>query len=154
MPATSEMGVVAVLKVKLEDVVKKNVDASNRRKFNTMQSLRAPEVVSHTPLFPRPLKGKSGARKIQDIFDRAFPDLKVKMYNVMAKGNTVAAEQILIGTNTGPLEGPNGTLPPTNRRIRIHLGIFWRFNARGQIVEQHSYWDTATMMRQLGHTWA
>jgi hypothetical protein len=53
-----------------------------------------------------------------EISARAFPDMPRELYNVYATGDIVVVELSLKGRNTGPLEQPNGIVPPTGKRMK------------------------------------
>ena len=53
------------------------------------------------------------------------------------------------GTNTGPLATPQGEIPATGRAIEIPFCDVHRIED-GKITNGRSYFDMATMMRQLG----
>jgi predicted ester cyclase len=61
----------------------------------------------------------------------------------------VVVEFVGRGTHDGPLKGPVGEIPPTGRRVEIRfceVHEIWD----GKIVRFRTYFDPATMMRQLG----
>jgi hypothetical protein len=45
---------------------------------------------------------------------------------------------------------PAGALPPTGRTIDLRMTSMLTLDADGRVVEEHRYFDTATMFRQLG----
>ena len=53
------------------------------------------------------------------------------------------------GTHTGPLSGPSGVMPPTQKRVELQLCDVWEVNG-GKLANLRSYFDTATLMSQLG----
>lgn len=62
----------------------------------------------------------------------------------------VSAELVFSGTNTGPLVLPDGTaVPPTGRVVRFPLRMFNRVDTDGKIVEEHRYYDPASIIQQL-----
>ena len=133
-----------------EETAKKWMNAMNKHDASGLASVYASDTVAHDPLYPAPLKGVDAIRKDAEIFFKAFPDLKVKLKTVAAKGNIVIGEVSMAGTNSGPLESPNGTIPATNKRIDMQGAFTARVNSKGLIVEEHRYYDTASMMRSLG----
>ncbi len=94
-------------------------------------------------------RGPEGCRQWLQIFLNAAPDAKVEVTNVIAAGDWVFTEHIGRGTHTGPLVGPAGTIPPTGRRIELPIGELFRVEDN-KIALIHAYYDSATMMRQLG----
>jgi hypothetical protein len=43
-----------------------------------------------------------------------------------------------------------GEVPPTGKRIDLRGALVGRLNAENLIVEERRYYDTGTMMKQLG----
>jgi len=80
---------------------------------------------------------------------KAFPDGKVDDARYLAQGNTVVAEFVGRGTHTGPLKGPMGEIAPTQRRMELKLAEIWEFS-NGKLIGGRSYFDSASMMTQLG----
>ncbi len=133
----------------VENIAKKMQEAYGRRDLDALMRLYDPDVV-HIHPFPEPLKGRAAVRKEQEDFLKAAPDTQFKITNLIVQGNNVAAEFVLTGTHTGPLVTQMGTIPPTNRRLEGHNAGFWRLNAQGLIAEEHIYFDTAALFKQLG----
>ena len=133
-----------------EDIVKKHLDLLNRGELDTMAALFAPDAVDRNPMLPGPLQGREAIRKTAETFRKAFPDLHFRFLNTLTKGDIVVIEGVFTGTHTGPLEGPNGTVPPTNRHFELPHVRLCRVNRQGQIAEQWFYFDQATFFRQLG----
>jgi steroid delta-isomerase-like uncharacterized protein len=79
----------------------------------------------------------------------AFPDGKRETVNMIAQGNLVVCEFIGKGTQAGPLEGPGGTIPPSNRRLEMRFVEIWEFR-NGKIAAGRMYFDSASFMNQLG----
>jgi steroid delta-isomerase-like uncharacterized protein len=59
----------------------------------------------------------------------------------------VTCEGAFAGTNDGPF----GTMPATGKAFTLPLCCVWQFNADGQILSQHAYYDLMGLMVQLGH---
>jgi hypothetical protein len=56
----------------------------------------------------------------------------------------------MTGTNNGPLVTPTGEVPATGKRIDMRGALVGRINADNLIVEERRYYDTGTLMQQLG----
>ena len=69
---------------------------------------------------------------------------------VLAEGNNVGFQVRISGTHTGDLVGPQGTVPPTNKKMQFTGAGSWRLNSQGLISEERRYYDTAALMGQLG----
>lgn len=82
-------------------------------------------------------------------FLAAFPDISHQVVNTLAVGDAVAIELAITGTHTEPLMGPGGALPPTGQSMDLRAANLWRVTD-GKIGSYHVYFDTATLMAQLG----
>lgn len=102
------------------------------------------------PAYPEQLIGADGARKDAEGYLKAFPDMNARVVTMVSKGDLVLGEIVFVGTNSGPMETPAGVVPPTNRKIELHVGFSARVNSKGLIAEERRYYDTAGMMRSLG----
>ena len=93
--------------------------------------------------------GSSSYKQFLLFFADAFPDSIVELTNVFATEDQAVAEFIGRGTNTGPLHMPTGDIPPTGRHSEVrYCGVF-RIKSE-KIVSFHMYYDTMTMLQNLG----
>jgi predicted ester cyclase len=77
------------------------------------------------------------------------PDARTEIVNLISDGARVASEHIGRGTHTGPFVRPAGTIPPAQRAFELRIGEFCEMH-EGKIAKLRAYYDSATMMRQLG----
>ncbi len=133
-----------------EDLAKKWTDAFNKHDARAAAAHYAQDSVAYDPFYPEPLKGRAAIEKDTADFFRAFPDLRVEVINIFEKGDRAAGEIKMTGTNSGPMATPMGEVPPTGKRIDLRGVFVGRLNAENLIVEERRYYDTGTMMKQLG----
>jgi predicted ester cyclase len=69
--------------------------------------------------------------------------------NAIASGNTVAQEITWEGTQSGPLQGPGGTIPATGKRAVVPAVQVLTFEG-DKIKETRHYFDMMGMLQQLG----
>jgi steroid delta-isomerase-like uncharacterized protein len=93
--------------------------------------------------------GPEGCREWLSTFRAALPDARTEIVNAFAEGDRVATEHIGRGTHTGPFVTPAGTIPPTGRKIELRIGEVYELS-EGKISRLHAYYDSSTMLRQLG----
>jgi steroid delta-isomerase-like uncharacterized protein len=93
--------------------------------------------------------GPEGCRRWLDMFRTALPNARTELVTVFSEGSRVATEHIGRGTHTGPFVTPAGTIPATGRRIELRIAELYELR-EGKIRRLHAYYDSATMMRQLG----
>src|SRR5262245_33337802 len=58
-------------------------------------------------------------------FKQAFPDLRWEIRQFVECSDTVVAEGIFIGTNTGTMVGPRGPILATGRRVELPFCDIW-----------------------------
>jgi steroid delta-isomerase-like uncharacterized protein len=95
------------------------------------------------------LHGREAWRAYCGRFVKAFPDLTQEVTNLVAAGESAFAEAIARGTHTGPLETPDGEVPPTGRKIEIRFCAVTRADD-GLLVGGREYYDSMTLLTQLG----
>lgn len=132
------------------DILKKQLDALNRHDSTTFASFYGRDVSVFDPAYPEPLRGPEAVKKDMEDFMVAFPDVEMKIERVVEDGSTAAYEIRMTGTHKGPLVGPAGEIPATNRKIEVGGGIFARFDDEGRIVEERRYYDLAGLLGQIG----
>lgn len=89
------------------------------------------------------------ARRLATVF-AGFPDMQLEFVDDFSEGYHNAHHWVMRGTNTGPIgEGP-GEIAPTGRRVEIKGLTLMLLNEDGKIVDDHTYYDTAALDRQLG----
>ena len=94
-------------------------------------------------------RGPDGSRQESEKWATALPDGRVEVRSVVASEDAVALENTVRGTHDGPFATPGGEIPATGRQLNLDFcSIFGVEN--GKIVSVHHYFDTATIMRQLG----
>jgi predicted ester cyclase len=77
----------------------------------------------------------------------AFPDATVEEARYIDSGDHCVATFQGRGTNNGPM----GNLPPTGHRMDIGMCEVLRFDSSGRIAGGDMYYDTMSIMVQLGH---
>lgn len=74
-----------------------------------------------------------------------FSDFHVTITSVVADDDRVAATMTMTGTHDGEFDG----VPATGRRIDLPVAVFSTI-ADGRIVDEREFYDTGTMLAQLG----
>ncbi len=115
-----------------------------------MAAIYAQDCVAYDPFYPEPLRGRAAIEKDAADTFRAFPDVRFEVINIFEKGDRAVGEMRMTGTNNGPLATPTGEVPATGKRVEMRGALVGRINAENLIVEERRYYDTGTMMQQLG----
>lgn len=121
----------------------------NERKFDEIAEAMAPNgkvvVVGTGDEFV----GPEGSRRYNKQWYDGFPDGRITIDNIVEAGDTVVVEFTGRGTHTGTLATSMGDVPATGRSLTLHLCDVLEFRD-GKITAQRTYFDTGSMMAQLG----
>lgn len=124
-------------------------DAYNIRDFDSGARLTTESAKLVNMATGETLTGPDGMRTFLKGWATAFPDSKVTIENLIASGDRVTVEFVGRGTNTGPLTTPMGEIQPTGRSVELRFCDVVELRD-GKIQNLRSYFDLASMMRQLG----
>ena len=79
----------------------------------------------------------------------AMPDVKGTITNALADGDTAVLEITWEGTQTGPMESPDGTIPPSGKRQKTPAT--WVLEIEdGKMKTSRQYFDMLSFLRQIG----
>lgn len=83
------------------------------------------------------------------LLTSAMPDLKVTIHQMLGEGDLVADVVTFHGTQTGPLNLPGMSTPPTGKVFDVRMVSVWQLKD-GQIEMHWGQWDVLGFMRTLG----
>lgn len=127
------------------EVVQPYFDAWNRRDAEAIIASLTLDGLYADPLVPQGVSGPALVGYVQGLWT-AFPDLHFELTSASAlDDNHVAAQWIMLGTNTGPFNG----LPPTGKSVRV-LGADFIEVADGKVKHVQGYFESGEVPRQLG----
>ncbi len=132
-------------------VVRAHYALFNKRDFDQAAILNAPDATWVNVATGETFRGPEGYRQFVQGWATAFPDARVEVTRLVADEEGAAAEFIGRGAHNGPLKGPAGEVPPTGRAIEMPFCEVFRMK-EGKVAGVRLYFDTATLMRQLGLT--
>jgi predicted ester cyclase len=85
------------------------------------------------------------------VFATAFPDLTGEQELTIVSGNDILSVVLLKGTHKGPLPGPQGEIPATNKKIGYLAVQHIQTTPDGRFVAKERFmYDGGTFMSQLG----
>lgn len=126
-------------------------DAWNQRKWDDFGNCYAEDAVSEQAGSPMPkAEGRDAIVARHKGYAEAMPDAKGGPQLTIVDGRTIAAITLVHGTQTAPLKGPMGEIPPTGKKMGGLSGHVVEFNDQNQIAKEWWFQDTGTMMGQLG----
>jgi len=127
------------------DIAREVIKAWNAHDPDGVARLVSNDYVSESDTLPAPLRGPEAVRQVVQMYLHAFPDLHFEIEQVFSSGNYVTLRWRATGTHRGELMG----IAPTNRPAETH-GCTVEEVRDGKIVREWAYWDTGSLLRQLG----
>jgi len=85
--------------------------------------------------------GRGAITEVAQGFMSAFPDMDLRMDDVLLQGDRAVYRWTFMGTNTGPGGTGNG--------VRFSGYEVWKFGEDGLIAESQGHFDAADYQRQL-----
>ncbi len=125
------------------------IDAFNDADWGRFAATCSADVVYEEKGSNRTVRGLDGVLEAAKGWRAAFPDVRGKIFNTTAAGTTAALEITWIGTHSGPLELPNGTLPATGKSVEFD-GVQIFIVEGGKVTHMRHYLDLLTMLTQVG----
>lgn len=93
--------------------------------------------------------GPEAPLRLRALLHTAFPDLRIRIEDIVAEGDRVAVRASWTGTHRGPL--PMLPIPVTNREFTFTGMVFWRVRD-SKIVERWAIVDRLGLQQQLTAT--
>src|SRR3954447_15568971 len=133
------------------DLARRVHDAWNERNFDEIAEATASDATITIVGSGDTFDGPEGAHAYNKMWADGFPDGKVTVDRVIESGNYVVVEFTGRGTHTGTLATSMGEIPATGRSLTLQLCDVMEFKD-GKVQSQKTYFDTGSMMAQLGLT--
>ncbi len=116
---------------------------------DALKALYAPDAVAETP-DQGTIHGRDQIAAYMAEFATAFPDASWEELHKHETSDTAIDEGYFIGTNTGPMTGPDGeTIPATGRRVRVRECDVATVQ-NGVVTSHRFYFDMHDWLMQLG----
>jgi steroid delta-isomerase-like uncharacterized protein len=129
-------------------ILDRNITAINARDLEGFLKNQQPDVEFRIP-GGITLLGREAVGQYIQLMWTAFPDVTLSFGDQVLGDDSAATEVVMSGTHTGPLNTPNGTIPPTGRSINLRSLSILRFED-GRIASERNYFDQFDMLKQLG----
>lgn len=127
------------------DVVRRFVDdVLNRGRYEALTEIIHPNYRYEGPDGAQ-LNGLDELQMLVEGYRAGFSDFRVAITSEVANGDLFAMTMLLTGTHDGEFDG----IPATGERLCLPMAVFTRI-ADGRIVEDREFYDTGTMLAQLG----
>lgn len=133
----------------LIDTAREEVEAFNAGDWERFAATYAPNAVYDEFATQRHIEGADQIVEANMQWKEAFPDGHGTVTNTVASGDTVTLEITWEGTHSGPMMGPGGEIPPSNKHVAVKAAQVLKFSD-GQIQENHHYFDMEGLLEQVG----
>jgi steroid delta-isomerase-like uncharacterized protein len=131
-----------------KDTTARFVAAFNAHDEKALSELHADDIKFNAPGGFKATNAKD-ATAYATTWLKAFPDGKMTVRTELTSGPWVVQEVVMEGTHTAPLEGPNGPIPATYKKVKGY-GVQILKVENGKIAEARIYFDQLDQMSQLG----
>lgn len=130
-------------------VARESIEAFNRGDWESFKQTHAENSVYDEIATQRHVEGRDAIMQLNQEWKSAFPDANGTIERAIESGDTVTLEITWRGHQEGPLQMPEGQLPPTGRAVEMKAADVLEIHD-GKITSEHHYFDMAGMMQQLG----
>jgi steroid delta-isomerase-like uncharacterized protein len=128
--------------------IERCVELYNAHEFESYMGLYAEDAVLTMP--DGTFEGRAAIRERRASTLAAFADAAYIVESVVEKDDRFTDEWIFVGTHTGPLVLPDGSvLPPSGKRVEFR-GMEFVEVRDGEIVVDNLYYDNLAIAAQLG----
>jgi steroid delta-isomerase-like uncharacterized protein len=117
----------------------------NKRRLELVDDIIAASHALHDPNVTGSAIGPEAYKRQVARFVAAFPDLHLKMEDIVEEKDKVAVAWTVTGTHKGELMG----IPATNKKIFVS-GITISHFANSKIMDSYISWDTLGLLQQIG----
>jgi len=119
-------------------------EAINKGNLEALNDCLTPDFTYHGP-GGRTVKGLADYTQFLGELRTAYPDIHVKIEDIVAEGDLVATRTFSTFTYTGKVGAAN----PTGKKVSMTGAILDRFMG-GKIKETWEYYDRLDLLQQLG----
>jgi steroid delta-isomerase-like uncharacterized protein len=131
------------------EIAKASITAYNDKDWNKAKELLAADAVYDEKGTHRRIQGAGEIIQAWQGWAKAFPDSKATIVSECASGDIAVLEMVWKGVQSGPLQMPTGTIPPSNRSIEMPACQVVRVE-NGKLKSGSHYFDMLTMLTQIG----
>ncbi len=130
-------------------IAREQVDAFNSGDWERLEAGLAADASYHELATQRKVDGPERIVELFKGWKTAFPDAAGTVTSAVASGSTAVLEVTWKGTQTGPLETAEGTIPASGMRQETPAAFFFAFQG-SKIKESRQYFDSLTLLKQIG----
>jgi steroid delta-isomerase-like uncharacterized protein len=131
------------------DLLKANLEAFGAGDIEAFKSTLAGDAVYNELGTQRSVEGRDAIAELTFGWREAFPDAHAIFNNVLETADGAVAELTWEGTQTGPMETPDGTIPASGNSISLPASVVATIEG-GEIKETRQYFDMFSLLQQIG----
>ena len=126
-------------------VVRRFIEAYNKRNYDLFDDLVAPDYVDYT----HQQQGLESLKQLFKLAFKAFPDWNENVEDIIAEGDKVWVCVKATGTHTGEWNLSEVLLPPTGKKVTMMMVFIWRI-INGKLAEGREVDNELELFKQLG----
>lgn len=126
-------------------VMRQFFELANRHDVDQLLTLVHEDYIGESDVLAETIRGAARYGALLRGYYEAFPDTHYEIEQMLVSAESVVTRLRITGTHRGTFMGH----PGSGRRFEIRLCHFDELRD-GKIARAWYYWDTATMLRQLG----
>ncbi len=130
----------------LQAIITARVEAFNAHDADAVAVFYIEDAVSRDMGRDMALMGRAAIRDSLATYFDSFPDIVMGISRISVDGDTAFLEWHASATHREPYHG----IPATGHHVEVDGCIAFSFTSEGRITSEISYWDVASMLRQLG----
>ena len=130
-------------------IAREQVDSFNTGDWERLQARLTADSRYHELGTERKVESPEEIVELFKGWKTAFPDAAGTVTRAVGSHNTVVLEVTWKGTHTGPLATARGTIPASGKSQETPAAFVFAFEG-GRIKESRHYFDSMTLLRQIG----
>ena len=127
----------------------RHVLAENRRSIEGLLETLSAEPVYEVMATGAAHRGREAVAAFYKNLFESMPDVTFNLMDVFVAENGVVEESVLVGTHTGDLQSPGGTIPASGKTLNLRFMDYFKV-VSGKILDHQTIFDQVEMLTQLG----
>lgn len=119
-----------------KNIVERLFAALPRLNFDVVDEVISPDIIDHSPVLGQEAFRPEALKQMTEAFMAGFPDMTIRLENVLAEGDMVSCVEVATGTHTGDFMGT----PATGRKVESRSAHILRL-ADGVVIEHWAVRD-------------
>jgi steroid delta-isomerase-like uncharacterized protein len=133
----------------LINIAKAQIIAYNEKDWDKVRASTTTDLVYDEAATHRKVEGIDQVLEVWQGWAAALPDSQGTIHNAFVSDDKVIIELTWRGSQTGPMQTPDGEIPATGKSIEMRACQIIEIED-GKVKSIRQYFDMMTMMQQLG----